>query len=592
MVNPTTIRKNFVNRLKSVPKSPGVYFFKDITDTVIYVGKAKNLQNRVSSYFGNKSYDSRIKHLKQNIHDFDINITQTPNDALILESSLIKKYQPKYNIRLKDDKSYPYIVINTKDDYPKIQYTRNIKSKAEKKLKIFGPFSKAKEVRRTIDVLNKLFPYCTTHVQRCRENCENAVTKDEYNAIVSQIINFLKGDHKLVIDRLNKEMLTASENKMYERAGRIRDQIESINEFFKLSNTKSSNNSKIDYIGFTLSDDIASFQLFESRYTNINNTFKFIMEGVRSRTNSEILDAFINQYYFQKHDKPEIVVASVYPNIKEINTDVLKFKNKIMKFIIPKIGEKKRILELAVNNSKFNLEHIKRAENDISNTLNILKTKLELKTLPKRIECYDISNIQGTNPVGSMVVFINGLPKKSEYRRYKIKTVNQVDDYKMMSEMLQRRLQKLNINEPDKIPDLILIDGGKGHLSSIYKVLLKSNFPKIPIASLAKKHEYVYLPNSSEPLEIESLSNESILLQQLRDEAHRFAIQFHRNLRSKTSLNHPLENIYGIGPVILKNLLIKYKTVKNIKMSKHDDLTKIKGINSNLANKILSELNK
>ena len=592
MVNPTTIRKNFLNRLKCVPKSSGVYFFKDITGTVIYVGKAKNLQNRVSSYFGKKSYDSRIKHLKQNIHDFDINITQTPNDALILESYLIKKYQPKYNIRLKDDKSYPYIVINTQDDYPKIQYTRNIKSETERKSKIFGPFSKAKEVRRTIDVLNKLFPYCTTHVQRCSDNCENAVNKNEYNAIIMQIINFLEGDHKLVIDKLNNEMLTASNNKMYERAGRIRDQIESINEFFKLSHPKSSSNRKIDYIGFTLSDDIASFQLFESRYTNINNTFKFIMEGVRSRTNTDVLDAFINQYYFQKHDKPEIVVVSIYPNIKEINTDVLKLKNKIMKFVVPKIGEKKRILDLAINNAQFNLEHIKRAENDISNTLKTLKTKLELKTMPKRIECYDISNIQGTNPVGSMVVFINGLPKKSEYRRYKIKTVNQVYDYEMMTEMLQRRLQKLNINEPNNIPDLILIDGGKGHLSSAYKVLLNSNFPKIPIASLAKKHEYVYLPNSSEPVDIESLSNEAILLQQLRDEAHRFAIQFHRNLRSKMSLDHPLENIDGIGPVILKNLLIKYKTVKNIKMSKHDDLIKIKGINSNLAKKILSELNK
>jgi len=588
----TTIRKKFNYRLKSVPKVPGVYIFKDINNHVIYVGKAIDLQKRVSSYFGKKSYDSRISHLKKNIHDFEINISQNQNDALVLESSLIKKFQPKYNIRLKDDKSYPYILINLNEDFPKIQYTRNITYKNQNKLKIFGPFSKAKDVRKTIDVLNKLLPYCTTHVKRCVTDCENAISKDQYRDVISQVIKFLDGDQKYVLKQLNEEMNKASSNKMYERAGRLRDQIDSINEFYKLSKSKFNDSSKIDYIGFTKSDNKASFQLFESRYSNINNSFKFIMEGTESHNDTEILTAFINQYYLQKHDKPEIIIVPTLPNLHNLNLDVLKSQNKRIKFKIPRIGEKRRILNLAINNSKYNIDHEILTLSDTNKTLENLKEKLNLNKIPKRIECYDISNIQGTDAVGSMVVFTNGIPSKSEYRRYKIKTVKQVDDYSMMSEMLTRRLNKLDINNSVSKPDLILIDGGIGHLSATHKVVLESQFPKIPIASIAKKHEYIYTPNSNKPLNIDKLSNEGILLQQLRDEAHRFAIDYHRKLRSKRSLDHPLQKISGIGPVILNRLLVKYKSIEKVKNTHYQELLKIDGINSSLAKKILTELKK
>jgi len=586
----STIRNKFNHRLKSVPRSPGVYIFKDINNEVIYVGKAIDLQKRVSSYFGNKLSDSRINQLKKNIHDFEINISQNQNDALVLESSLIKKFQPKYNIRLKDDKSYPYIMINLNEEYPKIQYTRNIAYKNQNKLKIFGPFAKAKDVRKTIDVLNKLLPYCTTHVKRCITDCENAISKEQYHNVINQVIKFLDGDQKYVLNQLNEEMRIASSNRMYERAGRLRDQIDSINEFYKLTKSKFNDSSKIDYIGFTKSGNKTSFQLFESRFTNINNSFKFIMEGTENHNDTEILTAFINQYYLQKHDKPEIIIIPTLPNMHNINLNVLKSQKKHIKFKIPSIGDKRRILNLAINNSKFNIDHEVRTLSDISKTLENLKFKLNLNTIPKRIECYDISNIQGTNSVGSMVVFENGIPNKSEYRRYKIKSVKQIDDYSMMSEMLSRRLNRLDINNPKSKPDLILIDGGIGHLSSIYKVVLKSKFPEIPIASIAKRHEYIYLPNSNKPLDIDKLSNEGILLQQLRDEAHRFAITYHRKLRSKRSLDHPLQKINGIGPVILNRLLIKYKSIENVKGTPYKDLLEIDGISSSLAKKILIEL--
>jgi excinuclease ABC subunit C len=271
---------------------------------------------------------------------------------------------------------------------------------------------------------------------------------------------------------------------------------------------------------------------------------------------------------------------------------VLKSQNKSIKFKIPYIGDKKRILNLAINNSKYNIDHDKRTLSDSTKTLENLKEKLNLTNLPTRIECYDISNIQGTDPVGSMVVFENGIPKKSEYRRYKIKLVKQIDDYSMMSEMLSRRLNRLNKSGNHPKPDLILIDGGIGHLSATYKVVLDSSFPEIPIASIAKKHEYIYIPNSNKPLNIEKLSNEGILLQQLRDEAHRFAIEYHRKLRSKRSLDHPLQKIDGIGPILLKRLLVKYKSIDKVKSTHYKELLKIDGINSSLAKKILIELKK
>ena len=588
----STIRKNFKNRLELLPSLPGVYIFKDLNDVVIYVGKATNLKKRVSSYFHKNSVDSRIEHLKHNINDFDINITSNQNNALLLESSLIKKFQPKYNIRLKDDKSYPYILIDLNEEFPKIKFTRNIVIQNKNNIKIFGPFSKVKDVRKTIDVLSKLFPYCTTHVKRCLQPCVNACTKDEYDKIINQIISFLDGDHDFVISELNNQMNTASKNLMFERAVRLRDQINSINEFYNLSNSKIKDFNRIDYIGFTIKKDIASFQLFESKYTNITNTFKFIMEGVSNYTHKDIISAFVNQYYLQKHDKPNIIILPVLPNFQQISSDFSKSNNKKIKFKIPMIGEKKRILNLAVENSKYNIDHKDQTVSDNKKTLEILKEKLLLNNIPKRIECYDISNTQGSNPVGSMVVFENGLPAKSEYRRFKIKSVNQINDYMMMQEMLHRRLLKLKTEGNSKSPDLILIDGGKGHLSASFKVLKDLEMENIPIASIAKKFEYIYIPNINEPLDITKLSKEGILLQKLRNEAHRFAIGYHRKLRSKNSLEHPLQNIKGIGPIILNRLLIKYKSLEILKNIKFDELITVKGINKSLANHILIELKK
>ena len=437
-----------------------------------------------------------------------------------------------------------------------------------------------------------MFPYCTTHVKRCVQPCVNAFTKDEYDQIINQIISFLDGDHDYVISELNNQMNTASKNLMFERAVRLRDQINSINEFYNLSNSQIKNIKRIDYIGFTIKNDIASFQLFESKYTNITNTFKFIMEGVSNYTHKDIISAFINQYYLQKHDKPNIIILPILPNFKQINSDFSKSNNKKIKFKIPMIGEKKRILNLAIQNSSYNIDHKNQTVSDTKNILEILKEKLLLNNIPKRIECYDISNIQGTNPVGSMVVFEDGLPAKSEYRRFKIKSVNQVNDYMMMQEMLERRLLRLKSEDKKKSPDLILIDGGKGHLSASFQVLKDLGMESIPIASIAKKFEYIYIPSINEPLDITKLSKEGILLQKLRNEAHRFAIQYHRKIRSKNSLEHPLQNIKGIGPIILNRLLIKYKSLETLKNIKFDELITIKGVNKSLANHILIELQK
>ena len=590
---------------------------KDIHSKIIYVGKASNLKNRVSSYFNKTNEnDLKLNLLKDNIHDFEIYITNTTNEALLLESSLIKKYQPKFNIRLKDDKSYPYIMIDLNQNYPIIQFTRNIKIKNLDSIRLFGPFSKAKEVRKTLSVINTLFPYrsCTKkitgndsspcldyHLKRCIAPCISACTKEEYEEVIKDVIKFLDGDHKFVIKKLNQDMLNASENKMYERAARIRDQIQSINEFHNLSKDKINDNKIIDYIGITQSDDFASVSVFESRYSNLSDSMKFIMEGTENSSLKEIIHAFINQYYLEKTNKPNIVVLQELPEEEFVNNSINKKSKKKMKFIVPSIGIKKKLMDLAIQNSKYNIEHINKKKNDTDNVLNVLKEKLLLETIQYRIECFDISNMQGKNSVGSMVVFNNGQPDKKQYRRFKIKIENKIDDYLMMKEMLTRRYSRLlknnvttsKTNDMDKYkPDLILIDGGKGHLATGLQVLLELGLSAFPIASIAKKHEYIYIPYSKEPINISPKSTEGILLQNIRDEAHRFAIQYHRKLRSKQFLNNSLEDIPGIGKKTISNLLLKYGTIKNIKHAKLNDLLLVRGVSNKLAQNILQELNK
>ena len=590
---------------------------KDIHGKVIYVGKASNLKNRVSSYFNKTSNnDLKLNLLRENINDFEIYITNTNNEALLLESSLIKKYQPKFNIRLKDDKTYPYIMIDLNQDYPIIQFTRNINIKNLDRIRLFGPFSKAKEVRKTLSIINALFPYrsCTKkitgndsrpcldyHLKRCIAPCISACTKKEYEEVIKDVVKFLEGDHKFVINKLNQEMVYASENMMYERAARIRDQIQSINEFHNLSKDKINDNKVIDYIGITPSEDFASVSVFESRFSNLSDSIKFIMEGTKNRSLKDIIHAFINQYYLEKVNKPNIVVLQELPEIKFINDSINNNTKKKMKFIVPSIGIKKKLMDLAIENSKYNIEHINKKKSDTDNVLNILKEKLLLEKAPERIECFDISNIQGKNSVGSMVVFSNGQPDKKQYRRFKIKIENKVDDYLMMKEMLTRRYSRLLKNNISHIkdndmnkykPDLILIDGGKGHLTTGLQVLLELGLSAFPIASIAKKHEYIYIPYSKEPINISPKSSEGILLQNIRDEAHRFAIQYHRKLRSKELLNNSLNDIHGLGIKTINNLLLKYGTINNIKHANIDDLILVRGVSHELAQNILQELNK
>ena len=617
MINLSHSKKTFQNRLNLIPNNPGVYVMKDIHEKIIYVGKASKLKNRVSSYFNKTSNnDLRLNLLRENINDFEIYITNTNNEALLLESSLIKKYQPKFNIRLKDDKSYPYIMIDLNQNYPIIQFTRNINIKNLDRIRLFGPFAKAKEVRKTLSIINSLFPYrsCTKkitgndaspcldyHLKRCIAPCISACTKEEYEGVIKDVVKFLEGDHKFVINKLNQDMVYASENMMYERAARIRDQIESINEFHNLSKDKINDNKVIDYIGITPSEDFASVSVFESRFSNLSDSIKFIMEGTENRSLKDIIHAFINQYYLEKVNKPNIVVLQELPEIKFINNSINNNTKKKMKFIVPSIGIKKKLMDLAIENSKYNIEHINKKKNDTDNVLNILKEKLLLEKAPERIECFDISNIQGKNSVGSMVVFYNGQPDKKQYRRFKIKIENKVDDYLMMKEMLTRRYSRLLKNNISSVkdndmnkykPDLILIDGGKGHLTAGLQVLLELGLSAFPIASIAKKHEYIYIPYSKEPINISPKSSEGILLQNIRDEAHRFAIQYHRKLRSKELLNNSLNDIHGLGIKTINNILLKYGTINNIKHANIDDLILVRGVSHELAQNILQELNK
>ena len=607
---------SFKNRLKDVPKNPGVYLHSNLKKEIIYVGKANSLQDRLKYYFSPQlDATPKIKELMNNIHDFDFIVTETEQEALLLENQLIKKYQPKYNARLKDDKSYPYIKITKSEEFPQIIISRNPKND---KNKYYGPYSSISSVRQTLDLLSKIFPYrtCTKEITgkdkkaclefdigRCKAPCTGNSDQEEYKEIISSVEKFLSGKTSPIVKEIKNEMMKASNSQNYERAAVYRDRIKAIERILEKQKVSGLRYETFDLISCVKNDNEAMIIVFNIRKGNMIAHEKFRIERTDTTEIEEIIRLFLYDYYSKSIFIPNSILVSEYPSEKNIIQDFLENKSKKkINITIPVRGTKKKLLEMGTSNAKESLKQWQiKWINDSKKTkkaLNDLQNELGLINLPNRIECFDISHIQGSNVVASMSVFENGLPKKSDYRRFKI-SEDKNDDFAAMREVISRRYKKLlekkdiskKLDSFSKVPDLILIDGGKGQLSSALQVLLELGFSNIPIAGIAKREEEIFMPYNEDPIMLDRSSQGLYLIQRVRDEAHRFAITYHRNIRQKKSIQSELDTINGIGKVKKKALLKKFGSTEKIKNSSIKEITTIKNINDNLARNILEALN-
>lgn len=540
-------------KIKNLPTKSGVYVMKDVDENVIYVGKAKNLKNRVSQYFQKKNvsdgYSFKVKTMVEKIFDLEYFITLSELDALALESNLIKKHQPFYNILLKDGKAFPYIKIDVKSDFPKVEVVRKVK---KDNAKYFGPYFAGISAYEIVKVINNAFPIRTCKLKinpqkpqkreclnfmlgLCSAPCTNRITSVEYKKIINKIIDFLNGDEKNIEQLLHNKMLAEAEKENFEKAIEIKNQIAMIQKLKQKVIAMVPPKEEIDvfaYVTNNISGAINQLSIRGGKILAVNNITTFDA----SLDESETLSSFIIQYYENAKLPSKIIISHDFDNKNEISKIISP--NKKIDITKPERGYKKQLLDMSLQNAKDYLEKSiissKNKYNKTIGALHNLQNKLNLKRLPKRIECYDISNTQGTNSVASMVVFINGEKAKKHYRKFKIKTVEGPNDFASLSEVLTRRINNLESNDESfsQKPDLIIIDGGKGQLSSTYEIL-KNKKIEIDIMSLAEKFDEVFLPNNPMPIMLKRDSVELHLIQNIRDEAHRFAITFHRKLRNK-----------------------------------------------------------
>lgn len=586
------------NKISAVPALPGIYQFLNKDGKIIYIGKAKNLRSRIHSYFRSKLDSPKTEALVRKVADFDIIATENEIEALVLENNLIKKHKPRYNVNLKDDKSYPYIRV-TKEPYPQIFPTRDVVQDGSK---YFGPYTDVKSMKQSLRMINKVFKIrsCTYyiddeviiqkkikvcldyHIKKCDGPCEGLISVEDYGKMVNQVIKVLKGKTNILIDELKNEMLNASKQLNFEKAGEIRDRIEQLSVYSEKQKivTNDFDDKDIISVAVEAKDVACTILIIRNGRLVGKRQLKFNAEIDEDLEN--IYNAVLRSYYGEYVEVPHTIILETLPSDHEIMLDWLSSKaERKVKLTVPKIqSEAKSLLNMSKQNAILQLKDIQlqkmKKEGNLPYVLSSLKRDLRLKSLPRKIECFDISNLQGTDTVASMVVFVDGKPKKSLYRKYIIKSVSGPDDFASMQEVIQRRYTRLK-EENEPLPDLIMVDGGKGQLSSAVEIINDLGFKDYEIIGLAKRLEEIFFPGISEAQTIPKTSSSLKLLQHLRDEAHRFAITFHRNRRGKRTIKTELTDIKGIGPKVAEKLLQEFKSVADIKNKSVDELSKIIG---------------
>jgi excinuclease ABC subunit C len=633
--------------LRQLPTSPGVYLMKGADGRVLYVGKADVLRNRVRSYFGSKTgLDSRIVRMVAEVADIEYIVTDTVSEAFLLEGNLIKEHRPRFNIRLRDDKSYPFVKITLGEDFPRIVRTRRL---ARDGSRYFGPYASASSVDETLKLLRKIFPFRTCnldipegkrvlerpcllyYIKRCQGPCIEAIGKTEYRATIDRVVDFLDGKQEGIARELEREMAEQAEALRYEAAAVARDKLRAVERTIEQQKMAAYATTEEDVVGMAREEGEACLQLFVIRNGKMIGREHFIVENATDATDGEVLTSFLQLYYAAVERPPRSVELPVAPDDADALAAFLaERRGSRVALHVPERGEKRRLVALATQNAVEALAK-ERAEwladeGKRDEALTELADALALERPPERIECYDMSNIQGTSAVGSMVVFVNGRPDPREYRRFRIRSGDTPDDFRMMAEVLRRRFTRaarlraetgaLSLaavgadeapeeteSEPGAdgdattsrdaawaLPDLVIVDGGKGQLSAAVGVMRELDLTEVPLSGLAKRFEELYVPHRSDPIVLPRRSQGLYLVQRIRDEAHRFAITYHRELRGKRALRSELDGVPGIGSGRKKALLKRFGSVRRIREASVEEVAETPGISRAIAERVKSHL--
>ncbi|GAA0102126.1 excinuclease ABC subunit UvrC [Paraclostridium bifermentans] len=595
-------------QLKKLPAEPGVYLMKNENDKIIYVGKAISLKNRVRQYFqSSKNHTSKVKSMVKNIAKFEYIITDSELEALILECNLIKQYRPKYNVLLRDDKTYPYIKVTVNEDYPRVLKVRKV---LKDKAKYFGPYTNITAVNDTLEIIrntypirtcnidiekaiaNKVRPCLNKHIKKCIGPCTGEVSKEDYNKMIEEVILFLSGKEERLIEILKEKMNKCAMDFNFEDAAIYRDKIRSLEDMVQKQKIDSGTSDlNQDIIAMARAHDEACVQVFFIRNGKIVGREHFILEGVMDSSRKSILSSFVKQFYISQDYIPkEIIIEDEIEDSFVLEEWLTDKKGQKVNIKVPQKGDKKNLIEMVRKNAieyleKFsNLNKLKYQKS--IGALEELKNILGLKDIPKRIESFDISNIQGVDSIGSMVVFTDGKKDKKEYRRYKIKTVEGPNDYDSMAEIVERRIKYENF------PDLILLDGGKGQVSAVKKVLDRYGV-NIPLWGMYKddKHRTKGLISQEKEIELDKTSNLYRFVASIQEEVHNYAISYHRSLRNKSLTKSVLDDIQGIGEKRKKALLSHFKSIEEIKVASFEDLLEVEGMNKSSAESVFKFFN-
>jgi excinuclease ABC subunit C len=609
---------NLEDKLKALPAKPGVYLFRDARGDVLYIGKAKSLRPRVRSYF-QAGADTRtaMAQLPERVADLEVIVTDTEVEALHLEQNLVKRHRPPFNVRLRDDKSFPYIAVTVEDEYPRVMFTRE---RHRRGVVYFGPYANAKKVRETLDVLNRVFPYrpcegpqpgrhsgipCLDyHIERCLAPCVGYVSKEDYRRVIDGVIEFLSGETRPILRELEAKMRQAAEEERFEEAARYRNRLFSVRHLAERQAADKRAVGTIDVIGIAAEDDRAAVQVFPLRDGKLIDRYSFHLENAAGHDLPTMLEAFVLEYYGSAPSvPPQVVVPRRIGDTSALAEFLTARRGSRVEVRAAERGEKRRLQELATQNARVALAsdaaaaeqtRLRRVE-----ALEELREALNLEALPLRIECYDISNIQEESAVGSMVVFQDAVAKKAHYRKFGIKAAGGQDDFAALAEVVSRRFARMRDVADEEYdesfsatPNLVVVDGGKGQLSAVLAAMQAFDLPRVAVISLAKREEEVFVPDRPDPIVLDRHSPGLQLLQRIRDEAHRFALGFHRQRRDSKAKESIFDTLQGVGPARRRALLQHFGSAERFLAASQEELEGVPGIPEKTARSIYAQLHK
>jgi excinuclease ABC subunit C len=610
--------ENVEEKLKTLPAKPGVYLFRDARGRVLYIGKAKSLRPRVRSYFQPSATPRGTQsQMLPRVADLEVIVTGTEVEALHLEQNLVKRHRPPFNVRLRDDKSFPYIAVTVDDEYPRVMFTRE---RHRRGVVYFGPYANAKKVRETLDVLNRVFRYrpcegpqpgrhsgipCLDyHIERCLAPCVHYVSKEDYRAVIDGVIEFLSGNTRPIMSELEQKMKEAADEERFEDAARYRNRLFAVERLAERQAADKRAVGTVDVIGLAVDGDRAAVQIFPLREGKLIDRYGFHLENVAGQDPATILEAFMLEYYGSAPSvPPQIIVPGEAGDTAALAEFLSERRGSTVEVRAPSRGEKRRLQELAGQNARLALEsdveksertRLRRVE-----ALEELREALNLESLPIRIECYDVSNIQSESPVGSMSVFQDALAKKAHYRKFGVRGLEGQDDYAALAEVVARRFARMRDVADEEYdesfaatPNLIVVDGGKGQLSAVMAALQAFDLPRVAVISLAKRDEEVFVPDRPDAIKLDRHSPGLQLLQRIRDEAHRFALGFHRQRRDAKAKESIFDTLEGVGPVRRRALIQHFGSVERVLAASMEELEGVTGMPAKTARSIYAQLHK